>query len=471
MDKTLGDFVSALRKADLAVSPAESLDAMAALEIIGLQNRTLLKDSLSIVLAKSPEEKAQFTICFDRFFSHHDFDQLKSIARSYQDTLEIASNGLSLDSDTEGRKRGKRHHQKAKPSHQDSHLGHLLLAADEPGLSLLLSRAADEVHLERIKSLRERSVYSRRILLHMGISELDGEIERLKKEPGRKARITATALSSGRTYLADRVKEYVEQQYLLLVDSTGQRFLTDAVSQTNLTNMQPYYFEHIREAVRKLAYHLAKKHSKRRKIVNRGQLDIRRTIRRNLAYDGSLFDIRWKQIKLERPRVFLICDVSGSVKTVSRFLLTFLYSLSEILPKVRSFAFSNELGEITELFVQYPLEEAIDMSLNDYGKGTTDYGQAFKDFKKLAMNDLDSKSTIIILGDGRNNYFDTGIDILKEMSNRCRQIIWLNPESRERWTVGDAEMSQFLSHCSYAEVCNSLKDLERMVSRVLKTAH
>lgn len=471
MEKTLGEFVSALRKADLEVSPAESLDAMAALEIIGLRNRKLLKDSLSIVLAKTPEEKALFKICFDRFFSYQDFDQLKSIAAEYQDNLETASDGLQSESDSDEGKKGRRHRHKTPLAHHDSHLGHILLSADEAGLSLLLSKAAEEVQLEHIKSLRERSVYGRRILLHMGISELDAEIERLKKDGGEKARFTATALTSGRAYLAERVRDYVEQQYLLLVDGSGQRFLADAVSETKFTNMQPYYFEHIRESVRKLAHHLAKKHAKRRKIVNRGQLDIRKTLRRNMAFDGNLFDIRWKQIKLERPRVFVICDVSGSVKNVSRFLLTFLYSLSEVLPKVRSFAFSNELGEITDLFERYSLEEAIDMSLSDYGKGSTDYGQAFKDFKRLALHDLDAKSTIIILGDGRNNYFDPRVDILKEMSSRCRQIIWLNPESRDRWNVGDADMKHFLTHCDYAEVCNSLKDLERMVGRVLKSAH
>ena len=473
MEKTLGDFVSALRKADLAVSPAESLDAMAALEIIGLQNRTLLKDSLSIVLAKTPEEKALFEICFNRFFSHQEFDQLKSIAAQYQDNLEITSGGLQSESDSESGdgKRSRRHRHTMPLVQHDSHLGHILLSADETGLSLLLSRAAEEVHLENIKSLRERSLYSRRILRHMGVSELEAEIERLNKDDTETSRLTATALTSGRSYLAERVRDHVEQQYLLLVDGSGQQFLADAVSGTKFTNMQPYYFEHIRESVRKLAHHLAKKHAKRRKLVNRGQLDIRKTLRRNLVYDGNLFDIRWKQVKLERPRVFVICDVSGSVKNVSRFLLTFLYSLSEVLPKVRSFAFSNELGEVTDLFERYPLEEAIDMSLDDYGKGSTDYGQAFKDFKRLALHDLDSKSTIIILGDGRNNYYDPREDILKEMSSRCRQIIWLNPESRDRWNIGDADMKQFLSHCDYAEVCNSLKDLERMVGRVLKSAH
>ena len=111
------------------------------------------------------------------------------------------------------------------------------------------------------------------------------------------------------------------------------------------------------------------------------------------------------------------------------------------------------------------------MSLDDYGKGSTDYGTAFRTFKSLCYRDIDSRSTIIILGDARNNYFANGADVLKDLSRRSRQVIWLNPEPRERWEEGDAEMKAFLPACNFAEVCNSLPDLERMVSRVLRTAH
>jgi uncharacterized protein with von Willebrand factor type A (vWA) domain len=151
--------------------------------------------------------------------------------------------------------------------------------------------------------------------------------------------------------------------------------------------------------------------------------------------------------------------------------LTFLYSLNEVLPKVRAFAFSNDLGEVTELFKRYALEEAIEMSLDDYGKGSTDYGQAFRRFKEIAYSDVDNRSTVIILGDSRNNYFAPGTEALKQISGKARQVIWLNPEPRSKWREGDAEMKLYLPYCQFADVCNSLSDLERMVSRVLRSAH
>ena len=334
-----------------------------------------------------------------------------------------------------------------------------------------MQRAASEVHLERIRTLRERSLYAHRIEQHMGVVDLEHVILALKDSEDERAQRTAVLLSEARRWVGEQVRNFVDEQYLLLVDGTGDRFLRDAVTGTQLTNMQPYYFEHIREAVRKLAHQLAKRHARKRRLFNKGHLDVRRTLRRNLQYDGALFDLQWKQIKVQPPKVFVLCDVSGSVRTVSRFLLTFLYSLGEVLPLIRAFAFSNQLGEVTPFFTDYPLEDAIEMSLEDYGKGSTDYGTALQTFRDLAWADIDSRSTLIILGDSRNNYFATGADVLKDLSRRSRQVIWLNPESRDRWREGDAEMAAYLPSCHIAEVCNSLNDLERMVGKVLRSAN
>jgi uncharacterized protein len=467
-DTTLGQFVGALRNAEVAVSPAETLDAMAVVDFIGFTDRQLLRSGLSLVLAKTPEEKHAFEICFDRFFSFQQFDDSPAYMEQLRDSAELL--GDASESDHETGKRQKRRSRRSGRAQQQSYLGNLLLSGDQNELALKLRNAAMAVRLERIRTLRERTVYTHRILVHMGKGQLDAEISELRQNRDENSHARAELLGDASTYLGEQVRDFVEEQYLLLVDSSGQRFIAEAVSQTKLTNMQVYYFAHIREAVRKLAHQLAKRHARKKKVVKRGQLDIRKTLRRNLAYDGSLFDIQWKQIRVERPRVFVICDVSGSVRNVSRFLLTFLYSLNELLPQVRSFAFSNELGEITGYFAHHTLEEAIEISIEDYGKGSTDYGRAFRDFKKLCLKDLDSRSTVIVLGDSRNNYFSAGQDSLKEISEKSRQLIWLNPEPRTQWQIGDAEMKNYLPLCHVAETCNSLKDLERIVEKVLRTS-
>lgn len=482
MEKTLGEFVVALRRADVEVSPAETLDAMSALALVGIENRRLLHDTLRLILAKSPEEKALFDTCFDRFFSFRQFRPEPGLRErttpddrpDADDETEPTRNAeRESDDSRSGRRKRRRSRGKATgpaQAHHTARLGHLIVEGEQDQLAVLMMQAARAVKLEKIRTLRERSLYARRILVHMGLGQLEAEIDRLGGRADPLSRQTAERLIAAKAWITEQVRDFVEEQYLLIVDGSGNRFLKDAVSQSRLTNMQPYYFEHIREAVRKLATQLAKRHAKRRKVVNRGQLDVRRTLRSNLQYDGALFDIKWKQVRLERPRVFVLCDVSGSVKIVSRFLLTFLYSLGEVLPRVRAFAFSNELGEVTEVFDRYPLEEAIEMSLDDYGKGSTDYGSAFRRFSELALSDIDNRSTVIVLGDSRNNYYHPGTEALRQVASRARQVIWLNPEPRDKWEEGDAEMASYLPYCDVAEVCNSLEDLERMVARVLRNA-
>ncbi|MEX2326348.1 MAG: VWA domain-containing protein, partial [Pseudomonadales bacterium] len=189
----------------------------------------------------------------------------------------------------------------------------------------------------------------------------------------------------------------------------------------------------------------------------------------NMQYDGMMFNIKWKSSKVDRPKVMCICDVSGSVSNYSRFLLMFLYSLAEILPKVRSFAFSSDLGEVTELFENSNLEDAMSKTMRDYGNGSTDYGQMLTDFKNHVLDDVNNKTTVIILGDARNNYGDPKAEILREIYDRAKRVIWLNPEPRMSWTVGDAEMKKYAPACHQVEVCNSLVHLERVVANLLKS--
>jgi uncharacterized protein len=219
----------------------------------------------------------------------------------------------------------------------------------------------------------------------------------------------------------------------------------------------------------KMAKKLIAIHSKRRRTYRRGHVDIRRTLRNNMQYDGMLFDIKWKSTKVDRPKVMCICDVSGSVSNYSRFLLMFLYSLAAILPKVRSFAFSSDLGEVTQLFENSNLEDAISKTMRDYGNGSTDYGQMFQDFRNHCLKDVNNKTTVIILGDARNNYGDPKSEILREIYDRSKRVIWLNPEPRMSWTVGDAEMGKYAPACHQVEVCNSLTHLERVVGNLLRS--
>jgi hypothetical protein len=228
------------------------------------------------------------------------------------------------------------------------------------------------------------------------------------------------------------------------------------------------YLQRVYELVRKMAKKLASRHSRRRRPLKRGQLDMGKTIRKGVAHDGVLFNTYWRRVRKDKPQILAVCDVSGSVAAYAKFLLLFLYSLQDVLPRVRSFAFSSHLGEVSDYFDHHPPEKAVELVNLKYG-GATDYGSSLLDFARLALEDINSNTTVIILGDARNNNGEPRLDLLQSIYQRCRQLIWLNPESRRAWGTGDSEMLRYQSACHFTAECNNLKQLERIVDQLLKS--
>ncbi len=484
MSEVLGDFIRALRAADVRVSTSESIDAGNVIDLVGFNERATLRDALSQVLAKSDDEKQAFLETFDTFFA---FDQFKEKPQSlnppaanenderHQDEAEggegqEGEGGQSAEaggpsSPGGGGSGGERQGGEAPQPRDD--LVSLLERGDQAALQMALADAARQANLNRIRLFTQRGMFTRRIMELMGLDGLNEEIER--REQARNLEGAARLMQS-REELRGQVRDYVEKQLEIFTANAGRQLREEVLSQMRLSNVDRSDMRIMRELVRKMAKRLIAMHSRRKKIARRGTLDVRRTIRANIEYDGLLFHTIWKRTKVDRPKVMAICDVSGSVAQVSRFLLMFLYSLQEVLPNVRSFAFSGELGETTEMFDREKLEQALALVLRDYGGGSTDYGRAFEDFEALAMDDIDHRTTVLILGDARSNYGDPRADILKLVHARARRVIWLNPEPRSMWNSGDSEMRRLSPYCDRAITCASLKDLERVVSDLLRTA-
>jgi uncharacterized protein with von Willebrand factor type A (vWA) domain len=484
MHDTLVDFVKVLRTADIKVSPAETLDAMEAIDLVGFEDRKFLKDSLSLVLSKNPEEKEAFDSCFERFFTFEKLQPASEGGDSQKDDAFDDGGEFDADGNPSGQSGGKGGGQGGgqgggeeeqpqldfEPLSPTSELGQLLLSGDRMEVMIKMAEAGREVEVNQIVVFTQKGLYTRKIMEAMGLKGMQEEIGELQEAGGRPQLYLAGQLKNARDHLREQVRDYVEKQFFLHADESGKQLREELLKKVKLSNLEKRNFKDVQEIVFKMAKKLVAIHSKRRKTFKRGQLDIRKTLRNNMQYDGMLFDIKWKSQKVDRPKVMCICDVSGSVSNYSRFLLMFLYSLAEILPKVRSFAFSSDLGEVTRLFEQSNLEDAMAKTMRDYGNGSTDYGQMLQDFKSHCLKDVDSKTTIIILGDARNNYGDPRSEILRDVYDKAQRVIWLNPEPKSSWTVGDAEMKKYAPCCHQTEVCNSLTHLERVVSNLLRVA-
>ncbi len=496
MDRTLTNFIRALRMSDVRISTAETLDAMHTVELVGYRDREFLKHSLALVLPKTEDEKVTFNECFDEFFAFEDVQGERSASGEDSSEEDHEGDGAEQgegDGEGSGGERtpgqptgGKKKKSKGKPNNNlleeeeepdlgpgpmsdpASALGQLLMKNSIVDLTMAMAQAGEAVEVREIQIFTQKGLYTRRIMDEMGLADLNREISDLRGEAAVPRRRLGQELKRRRDWLREQVRDYVEKQFLLNADVSGKKLREELLRKVKLSNVEHRNFRLIQEIVYKMAKKLTTMHSRRKKVFKRGHLNVPRTLRHNMAYDGAIFDLHWKSVKVDRPKVFAICDVSGSVANYARFMLMFLYSLDEVMPKVRSFAFSSDLAEVTELFERNSLEDAIAKVLRDYSGGSTDYGQAFLDFKKQCLDDVDNRTTIIILGDARNNYGEPHAEVLKEMYDRSKRIIWLNPEARLSWNTGDSEMRRYQAYSHQVDECNSLMHLERVVGNLLR---
>lgn len=477
MDRKLIDFIRVLRNAEVRVSTAESIDAMQALALVGYQDRLLLKQALGATLAKSEEEKQSYDYCFDHFFSYQTLETDNTYDSTDPANKNDDTNTDSLDAgdqqggsaDTQGAEGNTGN--EAMPTADSGSLDELskaLLAGDSDAIAADIVRAGEDAKLSNIRIFTQKGQYARRILEALHIEALNDNIHQLEQSENIQQQQLAHELKHRRDQLRDQVKSYVEQQYLLFASNAGKRLREDVLKTARLSNLDAHYYRDMQMLIYKMAKKLATQHSRRKRIYKKGQLNAGKTIRRNIANDGILFETHWKFKRKDRPKVIAICDVSGSVSLYARFLLMLLYGLHDVLPNVRAFAFSSHLGEVTDTLKQYPVEKAVELINLEWGMGSTDYGSALEELSTQCLDSVDKHTTVIVLGDGRNNYGEARADLLKALHDRCQRLLWLCPESKSLWGSGDSEMPRYAVYCHDAVECNTLGHLERTISRLLR---
>lgn len=453
----IADFIRVLRAADVRVSPAEAIDAADVIGAVGFDDRDILKYALSQCLAKTEPEKRAFETCFDSYFTLPDMAQAPQPETDPETEDDAGQKTDGVEDETGGGR-------EATPEGENS-LAQMIEQNNQAGLQAALADAAAASGLDDARLFTQQGMFTRRILDAMGLEALDATISQMRAE-GNDAR--RQQLESGRAQVFEEVSEFVERQIAIRTKNAGRLLREEALSRIRLGNLDKSDMTIMRELVRKLAKRLATRHARRRKKAQRGMLDVRRTMRRNMSNDGLLFNLHWKRTKVERPRLVVMCDVSGSVAAVSRFFLMFLYSLDEVMPRTRSFVFSNRAGEISDKMAAGDMDEVMTQALRDYGGGSTDYGMAMEDLAQAVLDEMDHRTTLLVLGDARSNFGDPGHLILKEMATRARRVIWLNPEPEASWNTGDSEMRRLGAYCSHVQVCNSVRDVERVLDNLLR---
>jgi uncharacterized protein with von Willebrand factor type A (vWA) domain len=467
MEERLLEFASVLRRNGIRVSLSENMDAFRALELIGIGDPGLFRHTLRTTLVKRASDVKPFEELFDYFFlgigqaldatDRRIMEELGLSPEQFQQMLEQIQRLLKeIEGDL-------------------SKLTRALLNNNRGELERLLR---DAMHQEMGQAAPDsfRLTPYTRMAARLQLDRVQSEIERFKGmlqmlgENGEDLQNVFRYLDERMRDLNRLLREIIQQEQR----KTGVE-PRDFSQRSSLADKSfAFYTEddirRMNDAVARLAQRLKNRLSVRRKKAARGRFDVKKTLRSNLQYGGVPFHIRLDRRKKTKPQVMVLCDISDSVLNASRFMLQFVYSVQDLYSKVRSFVFVAEIGEVTKLFEDNDIQTAVEAAL----KGDvidvfshSNFGRAFEQFYKNFFSALNGKTTVLIIGDGRNNYNRPNDWVLREIQQKAKQLIWLNPESRMTWGIGDSEMPRYAPHCHVAEECRSITQLYKIVDLIV----
>jgi uncharacterized protein len=449
MQDNIHRFFRAARGAGVRISPAESIDAMRAVASVGVADRNLLRDTFLLTLAKSADEKRALGDCFDLFFAPPRPLQPANDASSANDAPSPPESSAEMA--------------EAASANSLGPLAQMLLNPDPSAIAAAIATASGASALSEIRYFTQRGLFSSRILDLMGIQRLRDDLDDLTASNPALAEQLAAATDA----LRDNVRDAVSQALLLFGREEAENLRNEILRNAPLARIEPRQVEQMRALIRQIARRLQERYSKPRKRQRRGHLDVRRTIRRNAAWGGIPFLTAWKRRHRDKPKIVALCDVSGSVARVSDFFLLLIHSLHEVVSDVRSFAFSGHLIEVSEILESNDPEAAMQEIMSKVGFGSSDYGRSLVDFERQWMDSVTPQTTVIVLGDARSNNLDPRADILRRISERCKRLVWLNPEGRISWGFGDSEMPRYQTFCTLTRQCATAQQLERAVADIV----
>jgi uncharacterized protein len=464
LEAALLGFFRRLRDARVPVSMVEVLDAFECLRHVDLADRTQFRAALFTTLVKRPEDQQAFHVLFDVCFP---LTRAPAAA-----TSAPAGNG----------------HAPGEPGQTDAPA-----AAEAP------APPSDELLRALLDALRHDDEAAMRTLAGLAVDRFGG----LEAQPGSTERyylyrilrqvelyrLLAMALGDdddpdgaarhGREELASRIEEFrrllAEQVRHRLSATVGAEQAAELYRGRQLEDVDflganAGQLRELRQAVRPLARKLAARAAQKRRLKRRGRLDVRRTVRRSLSSGGVPVDPAFRAVRASKPDLYVLADVSGSVIEFAKFTLSLLHAMNEEFAKMRSFAFVDGIDEVTGILDEgghrMDLRGAFARARVVAADGHSDYGSVFAGFAERYGADIDARSTLIVMGDARNNYRRPGLETLRGLRERARRLYWLNPEPRADWDTTDSIMSVYTPWCDRVFEVRNLRQLTACVDEI-----
>ena len=474
----LAGFIIELREAGLPVSLTENLDAMVALTHTPLEDREAFKYALGATLVKNHAHWRAFETVFEVYFS------MRGSQYAIDEDGDVDPDELEEgEFDAEQMGAGQGGQGGVGDSMSEEELAEMLYRALLQGDDALM-RALSRQAVTRYAGMEPGRPVGGTYYLYRTLRNIDtdGMVERLMESAHQDAPAPLSPLEERLEH--DEFETRIEQLKKEIEAEIRRRLVADrgveAMAKTlrkplpedvDFMHASREEMAELKRSIYPLTRKLAVRLARKRRHGRKGPLDFRNTVRHSLSYGGVPAEPKFRYPRPAKPEIFVIADISGSVAAFARFTLHLVYALSSQFSKVRSFVFIDGIDEVTSYFEGVEdIAQAVHRVNTEadvvWVDGHSDYGHAFEVFAKEYGKDIGPKTTVMILGDARNNYHASQSWVIKDMEHRARHVYWLNPEPRSYWDTGDSIISDYGAHCEGVYECRNLRQLETFVEKL-----
>ena len=457
LTRVVDELLWSLRRGGLSIPVSSAIDAFLAAREVGLDDRASFAEAIAAVVVKRDAERPRFDRVLDDFFSKaspHEGLYERLARRGFtgaevdevRDVLErLAATGQGGGS---------------------SELGALLERG--PELDRLFHLAGIARTLAAVESPLQLGFYTYRVLGELGLGRAQDVLARLRAHfrealGDERGDALVDALRAQLDRTSEDVRAHLSASLARREDERDAAQRTRRLETTAFTALTDAEVEDVRRAVHAFGERLRGGERVRRRRAAHGRIDLGRTMRRASRTGGVPFELLRRRRRRDKPRLVLLCDVSDSVRAAARFMLELVYVAQELFDRTRSFVFVSELGETTRLFATEPVSVALGQA---YGGGVvsvadnSNYGRVLRAFEARHLGEIDRRTTVVILGDGRTNYHDDAADVLDAIRARARALVWLCPEERAGWLLGDSAMPRYAPKVSHLFQVRTARELE-----------
>jgi uncharacterized protein len=456
MDQRIVQFIAALRASGVRVSLAESADAFQAIDELGVMDRDLFRIALRSTLVKESKDFPQFDRLFPLFF------QTDEPPRMMNPSQDLTPDEAKMIADA------------LRQFTQEMRKMLQKLLEGRPMSPQELKKLDQMMNMQDVSDMRYQNFMARQLeqaLKFRDVQQAMQELMSMLRQMGmdkQRAEQLQKMMEANQQSLKEQLSQHVGQRIAENLSEQSRSEKMDDIYNRPFQSLSDDEMHQMRREVSRLARVLRTRLALRLKRAKSGKLDVKSTLRNNQKYGSVPIEIHHRDQTL-KPKIVVICDISTSMRHVSEMMLSMLFAIQDQISKTHAFAFIDHLEFISPYFEGRQPQEAVGEILKQMPSGyyNTDLGSSLDDFNHTYLDTVDHRTTLILVGDARNNYNDPRVDLFRQLARRSRAAIWLNPEAVPLWGTGDSDMVKYAPLCSRTFQVSNLLQLAAAVDHLL----